>query len=271
MEANLREIVQVLNRGVILEVDAVADAVGGEEGPVEVVIGARLAAVGAEVEGAEAAARPKLVERSDVGEEIVQIVIVRRIIRCRPLAWQDRPERAVDRRLIVDGVKSADVLEEVVDRRVLTRVEARLPQRFEDVLQKLVERGDDVVASEHAVDARDLNDPLVVARGHAVRVEPPRELPPLILVDAIDRQPILRVGCLIRLVAVEAHVDELREVAAIHVVLCLEQQRAEVGVRHWIVLVVEVIETFEQRIVRLHIKLIDGEGLCDARGLEGAR
>eukprot|EP00966_Prymnesium_polylepis_P043454 1007965-Prymnesium_polylepis.1 len=83
-EPDLREVVEVLQRRRLAQVDAVVDAARREEGRVQVVEPARLARVRPEAERREPLRVAQLVEREEVGEDVVAVVRVMRVA-LRPL------------------------------------------------------------------------------------------------------------------------------------------------------------------------------------------
>ena len=81
----LAQVVQILDDGRLPQQEAVGDGLAHHEGGHEVLHGPRLAAVGPEVEGVEAALRPQLVQHAEVGVGVVQVVGVRRVLVPAPL------------------------------------------------------------------------------------------------------------------------------------------------------------------------------------------
>ena len=104
------------------------DVLGGEVGGGEVRDVAGLAAVRAEVKDVAAGEEAEVVERLDVGVEVVEVVGVGRLLGAGPLRGRrERGERAraggaLGRVLVADAVEAADVAEERVERGVRGRV-----------------------------------------------------------------------------------------------------------------------------------------------------
>lgn len=133
----------------------------------------------------------EVVERLDVGVEVVAPVRVGRVLLVGPLLGRGEALALVRVQLrlalVVHAVEAHDRLEEGGEGHVGLRVARGLEQGGENVAEDVLKVVDLARALVHRVEARDLDEPADLVRGEAVRVEPARELVPLRRLASVDR------------------------------------------------------------------------------------
>uniref|UniRef100_A0A8D9B1E3 Uncharacterized protein n=1 Tax=Cacopsylla melanoneura TaxID=428564 RepID=A0A8D9B1E3_9HEMI len=116
--------------------------------------GPRLATMRPQHERVHVSIASEVVENDEVRVRVVLIVRVARVLFDVPFEWGEYvgvKQRVLRLRLVVDRIKSYHVLEELVQVGMRTRVIGCLKQRFEDVLQNLLEVVNQFVALENIV------------------------------------------------------------------------------------------------------------------------
>mmetsp|Transcript_58030 Transcript_58030/g.149369 ORF Transcript_58030/g.149369 Transcript_58030/m.149369 type:complete len:298 (-) Transcript_58030:943-1836(-) len=144
-EADLAEVVQVLQGHGLPQVDAVVDGVREQEGRVQVVQLACLARMRPVVELRHALGCPQTIHNLDVGLQVIIVVLVGGVVADGPVLRLalTRGEVSVLRlfalRLIINGVEPRHLAEEFGDLRVLLRIQRSLDYGKEDIVEHLLE------------------------------------------------------------------------------------------------------------------------------------
>eukprot|EP00754_Rhynchopus_humris_P048899 Rhum_TRINITY_DN8055_c0_g1::Rhum_TRINITY_DN8055_c0_g1_i1::g.25947::m.25947 len=196
-DAGLADVEQVLEDGGAFHRQPVVDAGGEHEAHDQLVDLPRLSAVRAERVCVQAVAAAQVIQLHDVRPHVVVEVQVRRVLLPRPLrGWSVPRQFAASRGLVCDDVERPDFGQQRCQVLILlaSRVQRRLPQREEDVVELLLCGRDVREAHAERCDARDLDDPAVpLVAAQAVRGDPLRKRLPLVLRAPEDGQ--LELGC----------------------------------------------------------------------------
>mmetsp|Transcript_33131 Transcript_33131/g.95244 ORF Transcript_33131/g.95244 Transcript_33131/m.95244 type:complete len:236 (-) Transcript_33131:705-1412(-) len=204
-DANATQVVEVLQRHRLPQVQAVRDAVGQEEGGVEVVQLARLPSMRSVGKLVEAKARPQAVQHPQVALQVEVVVLVRGVrvqcplLGCASQGGGSSVTRLVALGLVVHGVEAGDQAHELRDLGVGLGVQRGLEHRHEDVVQHVLEAAELARCSVDGVQPRNLDHPEVVGGDQLVAEHPPRQLPPLVPLPAVDAQAplcVLELGLL---------------------------------------------------------------------------
>mmetsp|Transcript_40919 Transcript_40919/g.95052 ORF Transcript_40919/g.95052 Transcript_40919/m.95052 type:complete len:312 (+) Transcript_40919:451-1386(+) len=270
-DANLCEVVKVLQNRRVLKIDAMVDTVCQKEGGGEVVDLSSLAGVRSvgEVPGAPQLLA-QVVPPADVDEDIVGVVGVGRVFAYRPklraqdvgavhgthlLAVELRASHGelVWHALIVHAVHPRDRRKHFREVRMRARIQRCLKERLEDVVQQLLEVLHEPLLAKHAEDPRDLNHPQVPVRrrGQMQRVglQPSRKRVPLLEAASVDGEPHLGVG-VVALIAMDDGLSQLTKISALDVIGALQEHGPKVGAAEGAVGIVEVVKPMIEMIVR---------------------
>ena len=158
----MAEIVEILDDWGLPQQEAMRDGLAHHEGGHQVLDWTSLATVRTEVECVEATLRSQLVEDSEVGEGVVEIVGIRRVLMPAPLVrcWYVTVKHCILwLRLVIHRVKPTDILEELVEVRMGAGVDGDLEQRLEETLDDVLEVINTVVDPVDVVQARNLDQP----------------------------------------------------------------------------------------------------------------
>jgi hypothetical protein len=123
-EANLVQIVQVLQRDLLGEVDAVVDGLAKEVGGREMHHVSSLPGVGSERKCIEPLGLSEAINDLNVSPKVVELPCVRRVVVLLPLGGRRAVARRLRVPLVVNGVETDDVVEEFRNLRML-RAEGR--------------------------------------------------------------------------------------------------------------------------------------------------
>mmetsp|Transcript_66967 Transcript_66967/g.207527 ORF Transcript_66967/g.207527 Transcript_66967/m.207527 type:complete len:494 (-) Transcript_66967:20-1501(-) len=221
-----------------------------------------------EREGVEAPLPPERVERADVRVHVKHPVGVRRVSLAGPLLRAgillQRHGGAL--RLVVHGVEAHHLLEHVEHVLVPRRVERGLEERLEYVPQHLREVPHELQLPEERVEPGHLDEPPHLLAADLVAPEPRGELPPLLRLFAVDGDAPLREDELRLLVGLHHLQSELRQEAALDVVVALQKDLAQPLVAEGVVLRVEAVEAAEG--VVLPLAGADGGHAAQAVGVD---
>mmetsp|Transcript_13764 Transcript_13764/g.38842 ORF Transcript_13764/g.38842 Transcript_13764/m.38842 type:complete len:802 (-) Transcript_13764:162-2567(-) len=263
-KTNLCQVVQVLKRRVLLQVDAVVDRIRHEECPRQVVNVSRLPGVRPEGELRHVPLLPERVQDVEVGVDIVQIVVVRRVLLHVPLfgGWHLAMHLPFVARLVVHNVESHYVVQERHQLRVLVRALRDLKEGLKNVGDELPKVVQLPALLVDGVEPGNLNHPHDVRAHELVVVPPGGQLGPLRLGFAVDAQPVLGHLVLGRRQVVKDFLGDSRQELALDVVVRLQKDLPQSGFPRWIELLVELVKPVKGgvlRVMRVHVENVDVE------------
>mmetsp|Transcript_58715 Transcript_58715/g.157290 ORF Transcript_58715/g.157290 Transcript_58715/m.157290 type:complete len:251 (+) Transcript_58715:1320-2072(+) len=142
---------------------------------------------------------------------------------------------------------------------VALRIQCGLEHRHKDIVEHVLEASELAGGTVDGVQPRDLDHPSLVRRDQLVVKHPLCQLLPLVPLSAVDAEAPLGVLVLGLLEVVEELLCDLPQIAAVHLVVYLEEDGPKVWLVHWVVLLVESVKAVEDRVVRRDVQVVQAE------------